>query len=255
MLHYNLTGAGETIVFLHGALVSMRMWDDQVAYFKDRYRVLTADLPEHGGSKGIILPAYDVESIGSAVMELLDALHIDRFHLCGHSLGGMAAQEIVLHCPERVQCLILAETSYGTSSTLPEKLAAGLTKPLLYLLPKKQFIDLSKNTYGKLHEHVKYYIENEMSVYSMKQYRRIMAAAFRYESRKKLADIKNKALILMAENNRQTHKQGREMHRLIEDSKLVVIPKSHHLLNMDNPLAFNREIERFISDNRCASPV
>ena len=190
------------------------------------------------------------EAIGNAVMELLDTLCIGRFHLCGHSLGGMAAQEIALREPERVRCLILAETSYGTSSTLPERLGTGLTKPLLHLLTQKQFIRLLKNTYGKRNEQIKHYIETEMSAYDVKQCRRIMAAAFRYVSKEKLADIKNRTLTLDAKSNQQTHSQGEEMHRLIENSKLLVIPGAHHLLNMDNPLAFNRAVEDFLHEGQ-----
>jgi pimeloyl-ACP methyl ester carboxylesterase len=91
MLHYESSGAGETIVCLHGALVSARMWDAQVAFLKDKYRVLTIDLPEHGRSKESVLAEYSIEMISAAVMELLQKLEISSFYLCGHSLGGMVA--------------------------------------------------------------------------------------------------------------------------------------------------------------------
>jgi pimeloyl-ACP methyl ester carboxylesterase len=58
-----------------------------------------------------------------------------------------------------------------------------------------------------------------LPAYSMKQCRRVMAAAFRYESGKKLENIKNKTLILIAEDNRQTHRQGRKMQGLIKKTR------------------------------------
>ena len=247
MLNDEMTGKGETIVFLHGALVSLRMWDKQAAFFRENYRVLLVDLPEHGGSADTVLPVYRVEKISDAVLALLDKIGIDHYHLCGHSLGGMVAQEIALRRPEQVRCLILAETSYGTRTTFSEKIGSDLTKPLMKLMSRKQLIALSEKTYGGVHPSVGAYIGEEMEAYTIGQSRRVMDAAFHYNSRDRLAEIRSETLVLVGEKNKQTHKQGREMHRRIRGSEFAVVPAAHHLLNMDNPEAFNRDVARFIA--------
>lgn len=246
MLGYRLRGTGETIVFLHGALVDQAMWDSQAEYFKERYQVLTVDLPEHGESAVTVLNPYRVETIAEAVMELLDALQIERFHLCGHSLGGMAAQEIALLHPKRVRRLVLAETSYGTGGTMLEKLGTASARVLMRLMTQKQFVRMSANTYGRLHETVKLYIESAMSAYTMKQCRRVMDAAFCFQSKNRLPAIENRTLILLAGENKQTRRQGMAMQRMIPNAELAVIPSACHLLNIDRPAAFNEALGAFI---------
>lgn len=250
MLYYEMTGKGETIVFLHGAMVSLTMWEKQAAFLRDGCRVLLVDLPEHGGSKDRVLPVYSVKRVSEAVLALLDELNIGSYHLCGHSLGGMVAQEIALRRPEQVRCLVLAETSYGTRTTFSERLGSDLTKPLMKLMTQKQLIAMSVKTYGSVNPYVGNYIGEEMKAFTMEQSRRIMNAALTYDSKDRVAKMKSRTLILVGEKNKQTHKQGRELHRRIEGSEFVVVPGAHHLLNMDNPDVFNREVARFIADGR-----
>ena len=233
-------------MFLYGALVNRAMWDAQMDYFSAEYQALAVDLPEHGESTDTVLSSYRVEMIAEAVMALLDSLQIERFHLCGHSLGGMAAQEIALRWPLRVRCLVLAETSYGTGSTRLEKLGTESAKLLMRLMTQKQFVRMSANTYGGLHESVKAYIGQAMSAYPMKQCVRVTEAAFRFDSETRLHEIQSRTLILIAEKNKQTHKQGMNMRRAIPNAELTVIPGAHHILNMDNPAAFNEAVGAFI---------
>lgn len=157
----------------------------------------------------------------------------------------MAAQEIALRWPQRVRCLILAETSYGTGGTMLEKLGTVSAKLMMRLMTQRQFVRMSANAYGKLHESVKTYIEQAMSAYSMKQCRRVMNAAFRFSSESRLHEIQNRTLILLAEKNKQTHRQGMVMRHEIPNAELAVIPGAHHILNIDRPAAFNEAVMAF----------
>ena len=249
MLYYESSGTGETIVLLHGALVSSRMWDSQVLFLKDKYRVLTIDLPEHGQSKDAVLAEYSIEMISTAVMELLQTLEIGSFYLCGHSLGGMVAQEIAIRHPECVRGLILAETSYGTTTTLLERIGTLAAKGMFALLSQKQLIEMSKSTYGMLHPSVRDFLQEEMALYSIGQSKRVMAAVFNYTSKDKLERLRMRTLILVAAENRQTYAQGKTLHEKILNSKLVRVSDAHHLLNMDNPHFFNSVLLQFLQNN------
>jgi 3-oxoadipate enol-lactonase len=88
----------------------LSMWDPQIETFTQHFRVLRYDSRGHGASD---VPAgpYSMDRLGRDVIELLDALKINRVHFLGLSLGGMAGQWLGIHAPERIDRLILSNTS------------------------------------------------------------------------------------------------------------------------------------------------
>jgi 3-oxoadipate enol-lactonase len=86
------------------------MWDPQIAGLAQHFRVLRYDQRGHGASDAPA-GAYSMDRLGRDVAELLDALGIVKAHFCGLSLGGMVGQWLVVHAPERIDRLILANTS------------------------------------------------------------------------------------------------------------------------------------------------
>lgn len=51
LLNYHIVGKGDlTLLFVHGAYIDQSYWAEQVKYFSPKYRVVTFDLPGHGGS-------------------------------------------------------------------------------------------------------------------------------------------------------------------------------------------------------------
>lgn len=118
MLHYARTGQGPVLVLQHGFLGGSAYWRSQMNAFGSRFDVIAPDLAGFAGSADEPVRT-SIEGHVEALVELLDALHVDRFHLLGHSMGGMVALQLALDRPERVASLIL----YGTASSgaLPER--------------------------------------------------------------------------------------------------------------------------------------
>lgn len=89
---------------------TMDMWAPQMAAWTQRFRVLRYDSRGHGGSDS---PpgGYAMDRLGRDVVELLDALGLDRVHFCGLSKGGMVGQWLAVHAPDRLDRLILANTA------------------------------------------------------------------------------------------------------------------------------------------------
>ncbi len=89
---------------------AMTMWEPQMAAFTGRYRVLRYDTRGHGASDA---PAgsYGLDRLGRDVIELIDALDLERVNFCGLSLGGMTGQWLGMRAPQRLDRLILANTS------------------------------------------------------------------------------------------------------------------------------------------------
>ena len=101
-LNYNVYGAGDTtLFFVHGWCINQTYWSDQVDYFKDRYRVVTVDLPGHGLS-GKNREVWSVENFGRDIIVLIEALSLTNVVLIGHSMGGSIILEAASNKPDKV---------------------------------------------------------------------------------------------------------------------------------------------------------
>lgn len=245
MANYSVLGKGESLLLLHGALVSRAMWQPQIDDFASGFQVINLDLPAHG-SVPDLGGQYSVEALAKFVLQQLDGLNVDQFHICGHSLGGMVAQQLASAHPGRVQKLVLAETAFGTNNSLWERIQTGFAKAFLQVTPHTMLVDLSAKQYGSLNSEVGEFVRQEMNRYDRRISVRVMSAAFGYEGKDQLEEIRAPTLVLVAENNKQTHSQGREMADLIPSASFRIIQRADHLLNMDNPPDFNREVMEFL---------
>jgi len=101
-LNYNIYGDGDTtLFFVHGWCINQTYWSDQVDYFKDRYRVVTVDLPGHGLS-GKNRKVWSVENFGRDITVLIEALSLNNVVLIGHSMGGSIILEAASKKPEKI---------------------------------------------------------------------------------------------------------------------------------------------------------
>lgn len=109
---YRLHGRGGAPALVLGNSLGTRqhLWSRQLPELTERFRVLTYDHPGHGSSE---LPeeSCTVEAFAHSLLELLDALALERVSFCGTSLGGMVGIALALEAPERVERLVLSCTS------------------------------------------------------------------------------------------------------------------------------------------------
>ncbi len=109
--NYELSGNldGETIVLSHSLGSSLIMWDSQMDILTKDYRVLRYDTRGHGESTA---PpgSYSMDELVSDALSLIDALELKKVHWVGLSMGGMIAQGLALHAPERLSSVTLCNT-------------------------------------------------------------------------------------------------------------------------------------------------
>ena len=105
-IHYNVQGAGESVLLIHGGgVMGLRQWplSGTPAHLAQDYRVISFDNRGYGKSDKPIDPeAYGTEMAQDAI-RLLDHLGVRRAHVVGYSLGGMIAFKILADHPERVK--------------------------------------------------------------------------------------------------------------------------------------------------------
>jgi 3-oxoadipate enol-lactonase len=95
---------------------NLHMWDDQVAPWSRHFRLVRYDRRGHGQSS-VPKGPYTMERLGRDVLAVIDTLDIAKINWCGLSMGGMVGQWLGAHAPDRVDKLVLS----NTSSFFPDK--------------------------------------------------------------------------------------------------------------------------------------
>lgn len=100
-LVYNDRGEGACIVLLHGYLETGEIWTGFAERLLNRFRVLIPDLPGHGQS-GTWGKVHSMDDLAASVNAILEAEHIDKISLIGHSMGGYVTMAFAELFPERL---------------------------------------------------------------------------------------------------------------------------------------------------------
>src|SRR5215207_4812131 len=109
---YRLDGRDDrpVVMLSHSLGQDHSMWDPQAADLGNHFRVLRYDMRGHGASD--VTPGdYNGELLGRDALGIAAALGIEQFAFCGLSLGGMIGQWLALNAPEKINALVLANTS------------------------------------------------------------------------------------------------------------------------------------------------
>ena len=105
-MHYNEAGEGHPVLLLHGSGAGASGWSNfrpNLGVLADDFQVLAIDAPGWGGSDAALPQDYDHPA---AVLELMDALSIEKAALVGNSMGGMTAVSFAARYPDRISHLI-----------------------------------------------------------------------------------------------------------------------------------------------------
>jgi pimeloyl-ACP methyl ester carboxylesterase len=105
-LYYEISGAGDPLVLIHGNTLDTRCWDDQFAAFARHYRVIRYDMRGYGRSA---LPTTESYAPADDLMALLSYLEVGHAHILGLSRGGAVAIDFALAYPQATDTLILAD--------------------------------------------------------------------------------------------------------------------------------------------------
>jgi pimeloyl-ACP methyl ester carboxylesterase len=106
-LHYQILGQGQPLVLLHGLFGSGDNWGTVAKHFSQHYQVISVDLRNHGRSPHSDSHNYD--DMADDLLELCDALGLERINLLGHSMGGKVAMQFATQHPDRVEKLIVVD--------------------------------------------------------------------------------------------------------------------------------------------------
>ncbi len=127
-LYYEERGTGrETIVFSHGLLMNLRMYDEQMKALSQNYRCIAYDHPGQGMSEVPDGPMIDMETCYNDAATLIETIGGGPVHFVGLSMGGFVGLRLASRRPDLVKTLTLIDTSADAE---PSKNIAGYRRML-----------------------------------------------------------------------------------------------------------------------------
>jgi pimeloyl-ACP methyl ester carboxylesterase len=122
-LAVEVAGSGPGLVLVHGFGGAKEDFAGQVDVLGLTHTVVVFDHRGHGASdKPPDRSAYTLDRLRADTLAVVDALGFDSFRLLGHSMGGMVARKVVLAAPERIDALIMMDTTAGPIGDYPIEL-------------------------------------------------------------------------------------------------------------------------------------
>lgn len=250
-LFYEIAGKGENIVLLHDGIVHCEIWDEQFPVLAKDYRVVRYDRRAYGKSSDPEAQYSDITDLNQVFIQL----KIEKAIVFGMSAGGGLAIDFTLKYPEKVSALVLVGAVVGGFGYTSHMITRGgrISYP-------KDFADPQKVA--------KYFImDDPYTIYSenVKTKERVMKmigtnSNFAREAGKPpfsqraersavkfLSEIKVPALILVGEYDiPDVHAHIGVINAGIKNSTRQIIPKSGHLIPIEQPALFNEAVSAFL---------
>jgi pimeloyl-ACP methyl ester carboxylesterase len=238
-VHRTSVEEGPAVLFIHGAGGTHRHWGHQLQGLKgvNRYAV---DLPGHGGSAGG--GQTSIAGYAQVIVEVLDALRLDRATLVGHSMGGAISQYLALEHRQRVEGLVLVDT--GARLRVLPSFLEGLLEDFPSTVEMMLGWAYSSDCPPDLRQLGRNeWLENEPSVVHGD-----FAACDNFDVMGRLDRIGCPTLVLCGEDDRLTPpKYAHFLQGNIPGASLTVIPHAGHMVMLEQPELVNQAIEEFLA--------
>ena len=241
-------GSGFPLVLVHGFLGSSEMWEPQINFFKNYFRVIVPDLPGFGKSKEV-KSHNSIQSIANLLLKCLEEKKIDKFYLLGHSMGGMIVQEMAKKSGNKISKLICYST--GPRGEMPGRFETvdqsrdNLKKNGLEIMAR----NIAKTWFVK-GENAKYFdiCINAGKRASIETVDNALIAFKNWNGVDTLKNIKNKTLIVWGDKDKSYNlEQIKTLEKNIPNSSLIVFNNCAHNVHLEEPEKFNNTIKHFLT--------
>jgi pimeloyl-ACP methyl ester carboxylesterase len=259
-LYYEDTGQGVPIVFVHEFAGDHRSWEPQVRFFSRRHRCIAyaargyppSDVPEK-------VESYSQKRAAADIRAVMDGVGIEKAHVVGLSMGGFATLHFGLDYPERALSLVAAGVGYGAEKAreaefrrAAEEAARGfetrgsLTFAEVYGSSAARVQFEAKDPRGwrefvdQLAEHSALGAANTMRGVQARR-------PSLYDLEDQLRRLALPTLIVAGDEDDNSLAPSLFLKRTIPASGLLVLPKTGHTINLEEPDAFNRAVVDFLA--------
>ncbi len=260
-LYCEETGSGYPIVFVHEFGSDYREWESQVRYFSRAYRCITynargyppSDVPEDANQYGWEFAVDDI----AAVMK---GLAVDRAHVVGLSMGGYAALQFGLRYPEKASAIVAAGAGSGSPPSQRDAwlketpaLARGFLERGMEAMAQEmghhptriQLKYKDPRSWQEFVAHLREHSELGMSK-TMARYQALRPSL--YDFREPLSRMKIPVLLAVGDEDAPCLETNLMLKLAIPGAGLWVHPNTGHAINLEEPAAFNGQVEGFLNE-------
>ena len=244
---YDVQGSGPVVILLSGSNLDRRMWNREAAWLSKTHTVVRYDLRAHGQSDTATAPF----SMLGDLIDLMDALKIEKAALIGLSAGSAIALDAALEHPDRVERIVLAgpaPSGYVSKTPLPflgdlfAALKAGDYKKVSEVLLATSVFASPPEAQPLVRQMV---TENDR-MWTVK--RELMLPPKPAVDR--LESVKVPTLVLIGDKDEFQREPAELLAARIPGARIVRVPGSGHLLNLTSPKEFDAAVSDFISGKR-----
>jgi pimeloyl-ACP methyl ester carboxylesterase len=257
-LHYIEAGEGRPLVFVHEFAGDAESWQPQIQFFSRRYRTIAFNARGYPPSDVPESPeAYSQQQAADDIKGILDHLRIDAAHVCGLSMGGYATLHFGLSYPERALSLVVAGAGYGSDDPEGHKRDSevvvrrfetdGMEKTGDYYAhgpSRVQFLEKDPLGWKEFRDRLVAGSAKGHAL-TMRGVQMKRPTIYSLEARMTLLEVPT--LIVTGDEDEPCLEPGIFMKRKIPTSGLVVLPKTGHAVNLEEPDAFNRAVLDFLT--------
>jgi pimeloyl-ACP methyl ester carboxylesterase len=260
-LYYEETGSGTPLIFLHEFGGHYMSWEPQVRYFSRRYRVITyaargwppSDVPKDASR-------YSQARAADDCADLMQALGIDKVHLCGLSMGATASLEFALRYPGRALSLTIAAGG-GGGSTDPEAkqrfkeeceaFAQRIEREGMPAMAELYCTSSARNTYRNKDprgwaEFKQQFADGSAVGHAMTM-RGVQGSRVPFfERTEELKRIAEAMLVVIGDEDDATHGLAVHLKQNVARSGVLELPRCGHTINLEEPAAFNAALQDFL---------
>ena len=258
-IHYVCDGRGPAVLLIQGVGVIGNGWKPQVDGLKDEFTLISIDNRGIGLSSQSTTP-LSIEDMATDALAVADVEGIERFHLVGHSMGGVIAQHLALTAPARVMSLTLLCTFLkGRQGTMvaPALLGAAIRSRLgTRRMRRRAFAELvmpreylASEDRDRLCEKLGDLFGRDLAdqpAIVMQQLR----AMGRFDASQKLSDLRDRpTLVISAAHDGIARPQyGRALAAAIPGARYVEVPDAGHAVTIQKAEVINQLLRNHWQD-------
>lgn len=253
-LNAELSGPDDApvVVLHHCFAASLGYWDEHAPAFEG-FRTLRYDARGHGESDAPPGP-YTLEMLAGDMAGLMDAFAIERASVCGVSLGGQVAQTFALGYPERLDRLMLVNTTCEYTEEQTDlwraRAADALQNGLAAVAPalmQRWFTDEAAERRSPGYR----FMEEAIRAFSPKSFHAASEAMCMLGTTARLPEIQAPTLVIGAPEDPGAPKEITElMAARIPNARLEWLHPARHLSSLEHPEKFDRLVRAFLAEAR-----
>ena len=259
-LHYEEAGEGVPVIFVHEFAGDHRSWEPQMRHFSRRHRCICfaargyppSDVPEK-------VESYSQKRAAADIVAVLDAAGVEKAHVVGLSMGAFATLHLGLDHPHRALSLVAAGVGYGAEKSREQQFrreAEEVAKVFetrgtpafaeVYAEGAARVQFQNKDPRGwrefadRLAEHSAPGSANTMRGVQARR-------PSLYDLEEQLRQLALPTLIIAGDEDDNSLQPSLFLKRTIPASGLLVLPKTGHTINLEEPCAFNQALAEFFA--------